>query len=188
MYNLLKIYLALFLLGYFLIQCNDEIVVETIEDQNDEVKSNGNIKISLVEGEDASHLFKDEDFEKVDVKLLRTDSDVEEANQHNNNLLEIDDIETIKEDLNQNSQNKTNKVKKRSECQRKNYTTNTVRLVNGSSLSTIISESNHSDCFVVMFYLPWCKFSTRLAPYFNALPRAFHQLDILAFDVSKSIG
>jgi hypothetical protein len=65
---------------------------------------------------------------------------------------------------------------------------NKVRLVNGSVLTSLLAESKQNDCFIVMFYVPWCPFSARLAPNYNALPRAFKQLDILAFDISKSTG
>lgn len=78
------------------------------------------------------------------------------------------------------------------ECTRSNLSlskeTNYVELVNGSRLTSYLSESNQTDCFFVLFYVPWCPFSARLAHIFNALPRAFPTLDVLAFDVSKSVG
>lgn len=65
---------------------------------------------------------------------------------------------------------------------------NRVKLVNGSYLTRTLSESQPNECFLVMFYVPWCPFSARLAPIYNALPRAFSNLSVFAFDVSKSIG
>ena len=65
---------------------------------------------------------------------------------------------------------------------------NEVKLVNGSHLTRTLSDSASLECFLVLFYVPWCPFSARLAPLFNALPKAFPNLDILAFDVSKSVG
>ena len=65
---------------------------------------------------------------------------------------------------------------------------NTVHLVNGSKLTMYMSVSKPSDCFFVLFFVPWCPFSIKLAPIFNALPRAFDRFDILAFDISKSVG
>lgn len=67
-------------------------------------------------------------------------------------------------------------------------TTNEVKLVNGSYLTRILSDSGQHECFLVLFYVPWCPFSARLAPIYNAIPKAFLSLDVLAFDVSKSIG
>lgn len=67
-------------------------------------------------------------------------------------------------------------------------TANEVKLVNGSYLTRILSDSGQHECFLVLFYVPWCPFSTRLAPIYNAIPKAFLSLDVLAFDVSKSIG
>ena len=66
--------------------------------------------------------------------------------------------------------------------------TPSVQLVNGSHLTALINEAPTDRCFLVMIYVPWCKFSTRLAPMYNSLPRAFANIDILAFDVSTSIG
>lgn len=78
------------------------------------------------------------------------------------------------------------------ECSIRNDTIegeNKVKIVNGSILSLMLAESMAKDCFIVLFYVPWCPFSIRIAPYYNALPRAFNQpLTILAFDVSQSTG
>ncbi|KAM7161566.1 thioredoxin domain-containing protein 15 [Macrochelys suwanniensis] len=44
---------------------------------------------------------------------------------------------------------------------------------------------NSSDCTLVLFYTPWCRFSANLAPHFNSLPRAFPTLNFLALDASQ---
>ncbi|XP_067422502.1 thioredoxin domain-containing protein 15 isoform X2 [Emydura macquarii macquarii] len=44
---------------------------------------------------------------------------------------------------------------------------------------------NGSDCTLVLFYTPWCRFSANLAPHFNSLPRAFPTLHFLALDASQ---
>ncbi|KAM8799107.1 thioredoxin domain-containing protein 15 [Eudromia elegans] len=44
---------------------------------------------------------------------------------------------------------------------------------------------NGSDCTLVLFYTPWCRFSASLAPHFNSLPRAFPTLRFLALDASQ---
>lgn len=44
---------------------------------------------------------------------------------------------------------------------------------------------NGSDCTLVLFYTPWCRFSASLAPHFNSLPRAFPALHFLALDASQ---
>ncbi|ESO84016.1 hypothetical protein LOTGIDRAFT_96321, partial [Lottia gigantea] len=62
-----------------------------------------------------------------------------------------------------------------------------VRLVNSSVLLDFLtfdknSNNDSTDCILIMFYAPWCKFCARTAAQFNALGRAFIQLDILAVD------
>ncbi|KAL7985757.1 hypothetical protein Chor_010923 [Crotalus horridus] len=44
---------------------------------------------------------------------------------------------------------------------------------------------NGSDCTLVLFYTPWCRFSANLAPHFNCLPRVFPTLHFLALDASQ---
>lgn len=46
-------------------------------------------------------------------------------------------------------------------------------------------NANSSDCTLVLFYTPWCRFSASLAPHFNSLPRAFPTLRFLALDASQ---
>lgn len=67
-----------------------------------------------------------------------------------------------------------------------NYT-NVVQIVNNTGLLYSLNfEKNESgaDCVLVLFYAPWCPFCAEAAPSFNALARAFPQLDILAVDAA----
>lgn len=114
---------------------------------------------------DTSHLFAPEDFEKIEVQPLQ--------------YSKTNDTKLSNKEATQNST-----------CQQKNLKNfeNSVKIVNGSSLTKILYESQQNECIVVLFYVPWCPFSAKLAPFFNALPRAIPHLDFLAFDVSKSIG
>ena len=60
----------------------------------------------------------------------------------------------------------------------------TVQIVNSTGLLQHLGAKNESDgrCAVVLFYAPWCMFCAKVAPHYNALARAFPQLDILAID------
>lgn len=67
-----------------------------------------------------------------------------------------------------------------------NYT-NVVQIVNNTGLLYSLNfEKNESgaDCVLVLFYAPWCPFCAEAGPSFNALARAFPQLDILAVDAA----
>uniref|UniRef100_A0A2C9JBY6 Thioredoxin domain-containing protein n=2 Tax=Biomphalaria glabrata TaxID=6526 RepID=A0A2C9JBY6_BIOGL len=80
--------------------------------------------------------------------------------------------------------------KTRFQCTLKNTTANTqgkVKIVNSTELLEILNFSKNqkvSTCVLVMFYAPWCHFCARTAPHYNALARAFPQLDVLAVDTS----
>jgi hypothetical protein len=132
--------------------------------------SDGPVQMEIIG--DTTHLFADEDFEKKEVITLRDGT---------NATTDADD-----------SINSTDQFHRPEICARSNLTTyrdyNTVQLVNGSHLTRTLSEANPNDCFLVLFYAPWCRFSVKLAPIYNALPKAFPNLDIMAFDVTKSIG
>jgi len=45
-------------------------------------------------------------------------------------------------------------------------------------------EKDHPWCMIVNFYAPYCPFSARLAPYYNALPRVFPRLYVIAVDAT----
>ena len=59
-----------------------------------------------------------------------------------------------------------------------------VQLMNSTELLSRLGNRNdtHQTCAVVLFYAPWCVFCSRVAPHYNALARAFPQLDVLAID------
>ena len=145
----------------------------------------GPVKFEIVG--DTSHLFADEDFEKKEVYLLHNNKQSTLTTSSTQAGQEENETKTQSSLPPKNSSNKSNP-----NCSGFNLTefreTNQVVLVNGSRLTQLLSESGANDCFLVLFYVPWCPFSAKLAPIYNALPRAFLNLDILAFDVSKSIG
>jgi hypothetical protein len=154
----------------FLLAKSDE---QATDEESPNLKANGgNIHFDVIGN--ADHLFLDEDFEKIEAQLLHTNP--------NHSLVHEDKIAKA---LNASN---TNKTKTQIVCNVKNNTDNKVQLVNGSQLSSTLTQSHSNDCFVVMFYASWCRFSGQLAPYYNALPRAFSQLDIFAIDLSKSLG
>ncbi|XP_069892548.1 thioredoxin domain-containing protein 15 [Dipodomys merriami] len=60
-----------------------------------------------------------------------------------------------------------------------------LRILNASQDLMDFLNPNGSDCTLVLFYTPWCRFSASLAPHFNSLPRAFPTLHFLALDASR---
>lgn len=63
-----------------------------------------------------------------------------------------------------------------------------VVLVNGTELLRLLqfsSDSKHGNCLLVMFYAPYCPFSAKVAPAYNALGRAFRTLHVVAIDAVK---
>jgi thiol-disulfide isomerase/thioredoxin len=60
-----------------------------------------------------------------------------------------------------------------------------VNLVNSTGIAEYLeSEPNatQSRCALVLFFYPWCPFSAKTAPHFNALGRIYPQLHVLALD------
>ena len=92
-------------------------------------------------------------------------------------------------DLNSTDSNKKTKF----QCTGKNVTDNTnatVKIVSGSRLLQLLNfdkndTENVTDCLVIMFYAPWCLFCAKTAPHYNALSRAFPQLDFIAVDTAQ---
>ena len=93
------------------------------------------------------------------------------------------------------SKNGTDAAKKyKFQCSGKNSTSNTtdeepvVEIVNGTVLIEMLSFNKNytaSDCVLVLFYAPWCHFCAQTAPHYNAMARAFPQLEVLAVDVAQ---
>jgi len=59
-----------------------------------------------------------------------------------------------------------------------------------SSLSPLESlpSRNSSQCSLVLFYYPWCTFSAKAAPHFNAIGRLFPGIHVLALDAYSNNG
>ncbi|CAD7687880.1 unnamed protein product [Nyctereutes procyonoides] len=73
-------------------------------------------------------------------------------------------------------------------CEERNVTgleNFTLKVLNMSQDLMDFLNPNGSDCTLVLFYTPWCRFSASLAPHFNSLPRAFPALHFLALDASQ---
>ncbi|XP_015731249.1 thioredoxin domain-containing protein 15 [Coturnix japonica] len=73
-------------------------------------------------------------------------------------------------------------------CEERNGTATgnyTLQILNVSQDLMEFLNPNSSDCTLVLFYTPWCRFSVSLAPHFNSLPRAFPTLRFLALDASQ---
>ena len=179
--NLIKI--LLFLLKE--VKCEDEDVNNLFEDTQRSQIQDGPVQFEIVG--DTSHLFADEDFEKKEVILL---GDTNANTNTESRIPQSDYIEILRDSINSFSNSSEKTPKKPSKCTLSSRPTdpNSVQLINGSALTQHLSDTNETECFLVLFYVPWCPFSARLAPIYNALPRAFANFDILAFDVSKSIG
>lgn len=128
------------------------------------------------------------DHDSVDVKLEKSHPKEHENETSSITIVSNETVETFIASQSQQSSQQNQQAN----CLSTNLTAarseNKVKLVNGSYLTRLLSESAPHECFLVLFYVPWCPFSARLAPFYNALPKAFLNLDILAFDVSKSIG
>ncbi|NXW43154.1 TXD15 protein, partial [Nyctiprogne leucopyga] len=88
------------------------------------------------------------------------------------------------EELNSTDSGKAPKVT----CEERNITgieRFTLQILNVSQDLMEFLNPNSSDCTLVLFYTPWCRFSASLAPHFNSLPRAFPTLRFLALDASQ---
>uniref|UniRef100_K7F9L6 Thioredoxin domain containing 15 n=1 Tax=Pelodiscus sinensis TaxID=13735 RepID=K7F9L6_PELSI len=85
--------------------------------------------------------------------------------------------------------NSTDSVKSpKVNCEERNITgigNFTLQILNVSQDLMEFLNPNSSDCTLVLFYTPWCRFSANLAPHFNTLPRAFPALNFLALDASQ---
>lgn len=51
--------------------------------------------------------------------------------------------------------------------------------------TSIRGKAVPGNCTLVMFYTTWCPFSAKAAPHYNALPRAYPPLTVVAIDVQK---
>jgi len=177
---LLLIFVQYLFKGYLFVKTSQEIEedvehiindIDTLTD-SETTTASGSIKLEIVG--DTSHLFVDEDFQKREIILLH--------NGTSNDTI-ADNLMLPKKTQQSSSSQTTNCAYSPT-----NQLNNNVKLVNGSHLTKILSDSTPLECFLVLFFVPWCPYSTRLAPIYNALPKAFLNLEILALDVSKSVG
>ncbi|XP_063148361.1 thioredoxin domain-containing protein 15 [Candoia aspera] len=96
----------------------------------------------------------------------------------------LEAVHPAAEDSNNTDGMKTPKVN----CEERNITgmTNfTLQILNISQDLMEFLNPNGSECTLVLFYTPWCRFSANLAPHFNCLPRVFPTLHFLALDASQ---
>ncbi|XP_063301340.1 thioredoxin domain-containing protein 15 [Pelobates fuscus] len=95
------------------------------------------------------------------------------------------DAETLKTDeSNTTDSSKPLKVV----CEERNITgleNFTLQILNVSQDLMEFLNPNSTECTLVLFYTPWCRFSAGLAPHFNSLPRAFPMLHFLALDATQ---
>ncbi|XP_051028446.1 thioredoxin domain-containing protein 15 [Acomys russatus] len=109
-------------------------------------------------------------------------SDREEEYYSEPGVAEAEPVAT--EDANSTDSLKSPKVN----CEERNVTgleNFTLKILNMSQDLMDFLNPNGSDCTLVLFYTPWCRFSASLAPHFNSLPRAFPTLGFLALDASQ---
>ena len=61
-----------------------------------------------------------------------------------------------------------------------------VKILSSSELlERLENKDDYShNCAVVLFFAPWCTFCARVGPHFNALARAFPQIDVYAIDAA----
>ncbi|CAM5159918.1 unnamed protein product [Natator depressus] len=115
--------------------------------------------------------------------LSQPGSHVQEQTGDSNVVLEA--VPTSPAEESNNTDNvKTPKVN----CEERNITgirNFTLQILNVSQDLMEFLNPNSSDCTLVLFYTPWCRFSANLAPHFNSLPRAFPTLNFLALDASQ---
>lgn len=138
--------------------------------------------------------FKDGIYPKVSDKTNNTLSNVSVAVENATLDIEAANV-TLTEPSNiTETENVTDSGKKvKFQCTGKNITENvnaTVKLITTAQLLQMLSfekndTENVTDCLLVMFYAPWCHFCAKIAPYYNALARAFPQLDFVAVDTAQ---
>ena len=139
--------------------------------------------------------FKDGIYPKLSDKTNISLSNVSVANENITDKNETVNV-TIEEPKNmtETGTNTTDTGKKvKFQCTGKNVTENTnatVKLITTAQLLQLLNfdkndTENVTDCLLVMFYAPWCHFCAKVAPHYNALARAFPQLDFVAVDTAQ---
>lgn len=76
-------------------------------------------------------------------------------------------------------------------CKTFNITnTSTTVIINNETLySDILANMNSTHgCGLLLFYSPYCEFSTNLAPLYNAVGRSYPELAVMALDTQEAMG
>ena len=69
-----------------------------------------------------------------------------------------------------------------------------MEVLNGTALISVLNDQSNTNvtnrttpaiCSLVLFYAPWCPFSARAAPHYNALARLYPDLVLMAVDASR---
>ncbi|KAL4240942.1 thioredoxin domain containing 15 [Mactra antiquata] len=139
--------------------------------------------------------FKDGIYPKVTEKPNSTESNVSVSNDNTSVLVESSNETVVQlNNVTESESNQTETGKKtKFECTGRNVTDNsnaTVKLITTAKLLQLLNfdkndTDNVTDCLLVMFYAPWCHFCAKIAPHYNALARAFPQLDFVAVDTAQ---
>lgn len=108
--------------------------------------------------------------------------------------LDLDEVEYISnpepvddEDLMHDAHRRKVKCVPRNDTEAYNSTVRPeVTILNSTELMDRLGSKNESNnhCALVLFYAPWCVFSAKAAPHFNALARVFPQLDVFAINAA----
>ena len=52
-------------------------------------------------------------------------------------------------------------------------------------MANLVNRTTPAVCALVLFYAPWCPFSAKAAPHYNALARLYPDLVLIAVDASR---
>lgn len=63
--------------------------------------------------------------------------------------------------------------------------TTLISFLNDQAVGNITNRTTPAVCSMVLFYAPWCPFSAKAAPHYNALARLFPDLYFVAVDASR---
>lgn len=165
---------------------------ETLETTDDQTESSlsfpfGNLLRSIMDPmfeteSDPDEISVEDIEEKVDTEVEKNET--LDKNITTNNVVHVP---LIDRDISNNKTEKKTKFK----CTSRNMTleniTSEVKIINNTRLLQILNfEKNDtlSDCVLVMFFAPWCRFCSKVAPNYNALARAFPELDVVAVDAA----
>lgn len=129
-------------------------------------------------------------FEETDKKPVEVEEESKIEPTVVNVTTEKNDTSNLEPLVVEQEVNKTDK-KMKFKCISRNITlenaTSIVKIINNTRLLQMLNFDKNdtlSDCVLVMFYAPWCRFCAKVAPSFNALARAFPDIDIVAVDAA----